>query len=182
MERLNETATIDQARKPPSGLWHSFIGGLSPAPVSLLSLIASILHWYYFVTFLFHWLWLWLGYETDRVLCFCLTFTWPQAGASLLYYCGSIFSWLWKSWTEQCSVVCYPRTIQSMYKSKFTSNLCAAYKFLKYGKNAMLWMMQSKSKSMKQYCFQLRIQWQSSCLMSYSSRVDPDPVLSVLDV
>ena len=121
MERLNETATIDQARKPPSGLWHSFIGGLSPAPVSLLSLIASILHWYYFVTFLFHWLWLWLGYETDRVLCFCLTFTWPQAGASLLYYCGSIFSWLWKSWTEQCSVVCYPRTIQSMYKSKFTS-------------------------------------------------------------
>ena len=34
---------------------------------------------------------LWLGYETDMVLCFCLTFTWPQAGASLLYFCGSIF-------------------------------------------------------------------------------------------
>ena len=40
-------------------------------------------------------------------------------------------------------------------------------------------MMQSKSKSMKQYCFQLRIQRQSSCLI-HLVRTLILPVLSVI--
>ena len=111
-----------------------------------------------------------LDYETDLVLCFCLTFTWPQAGASLLYYCGGIFSWLWKSWTEKCSSVCLKNT---MYKSKFTptitSNFCAAYKLLKYGKIAM--HMDDANQEQKYETVLFPIRNTTIKLMSYSSRV-----------